>query len=232
MNILLAGDTHGDRNNISNLIDISVSKECSILFILGDFGFFPHLPEQAKFLDFCEQEFIRSGVEIRFIRGNHDNCKILNSLGEGIHKIRNGLFYHSDGFVWEWEGKKFVGIGGAYSIDKEFRTEDFDWWKCEQIPFYLTETEIGNVDFIFSHDAPISSNLDSVLDFRFDIQTIANRNKLQMICEKVCCSYLFHGHYHRRHFGYGSFSDGTEFTCVSLDANCGQIQNQIWLLEI
>lgn len=232
MRILVIGDTHGDKDNISNLMDVAISNECDKIFQVGDFGYFPHIEKHNSFLDFCSAEIHRSGIPIHFIRGNHDDVVSLKKFGFGIHSIRENLFYHSDGFVWEWCGKRMVGIGGAYSIDRKFRTEGIDWFKDEQIPLYLTEKEIGKVDIVFSHDAPMSSSIDSLLDFGMDIGTIGNRNKLQLICENVRCGRLFHGHYHKRYDCRGRFVDGERFDIVSLGANCNMLSEQWEILEI
>lgn len=232
MKLLIVGDTHGDKENISLLMNVAIENECEKIIQVGDFGYFPHIPKHDSFLDFCSAEIYRSGIPIHFIRGNHDNCEILNQLGEGIHSIRDGLFYHSCGFVWDWNGKKFVGIGGAYSIDKGHRTEGVDWWRDEQIPNSLTYKEIGKVDYLFSHDAPISSDIESLLDFRMDAETIGNRMKLQTICEGCMPEIVFHGHYHKKYDCRGSFSDGSEFLIRSLGANCNMLNTQWTILEV
>lgn len=232
MRILVIGDTHGDKNNISNLMAVAISHECDKIFQVGDFGYFPNDKDSNSFLDFCSSEIYRSGIPIHFIRGNHDDVVSLNKLGFGIHSIRENLFYHSDGFVWQWGEKKFVGIGGAFSIDRMYRTEGIDWFREEQIPLYLTEKEIGKVDILFSHDAPTSSDIDHLLDFRMDIGTIGNRNKLQLICENVRCSKVIHGHYHKRYECCGRFVDGGRFDILSLGANVNMLSEQWEILEV
>lgn len=55
----------------------------------------------------------------RFIRGNHDNPEVCKQHTQWI----------SDGHV---EGDMMF-VGGAVSVDKEFRTEGYDWWAEEEL---------------------------------------------------------------------------------------------------
>ncbi len=55
----------------------------------------------------------------RFIRGNHDNPSVCSRHTQWI----------ADGSV---EGEMMF-VGGAYSVDKDFRVEDFSWWPDEEL---------------------------------------------------------------------------------------------------
>ena len=83
----------------------------------------------------------------RFIRGNHDNpatCKEMKSyLGNYGYLEDEGIFF----------------VGGAFSIDKQYRTEGADWWPDEE----LDGTELNEMvalyekvkpRIVISHDCP------------------------------------------------------------------------------
>lgn len=55
----------------------------------------------------------------RFIRGNHDNPEVCKKHSQFI----------PDGVVEE----DVMFIGGASSIDRAWRTKDYDWWEDEQV---------------------------------------------------------------------------------------------------
>ena len=60
----------------------------------------------------------------RFIRGNHDNPSVCAKHSQWI----------ADGHTETTEnGTKIMYIGGAWSIDHEYRTEDVSWWADEEI---------------------------------------------------------------------------------------------------
>lgn len=81
----------------------------------------------------------------RFIRGNHDNPS----------SCKNHSQYISDGTV---EGKIML-VGGALSIDKEWRIKDINWWEDEE----LSQEELDKLlsvylktkpEIMVTHDCP------------------------------------------------------------------------------
>lgn len=55
----------------------------------------------------------------RFIRGNHDNPSVCKQHSQCIN----------DGYIED----DVMFVGGAVSIDKEWRTEGYDWWPEEEL---------------------------------------------------------------------------------------------------
>lgn len=64
--------------------------------------------------------------------------------------------------VWEWDGVTYGSLGGATSIDVEYRRRGWSWWEQEA----PTEEELGyllsvaggkNIDVLFTHDGPLEA---------------------------------------------------------------------------
>lgn len=99
----------------------------------------------------------------------------------------------------------FLVLGGAYSIDKEYRLiNGWHWFADEQMPenernriLYLTD-QVNNFDYILSHTAPISEE-PTYLFLKFVDQTKVDKTMeifLEKIKNKVNFKKWFFGHYH------------------------------------
>lgn len=73
------------------------------------------------------------------------------------------IIYAEDGSIFNLNGKKFAVIGGAYSVDKEYRLQyGYRWFEDEQpseeIKRYV-ESQLESVDYkidyILSHTSPL-----------------------------------------------------------------------------
>lgn len=162
--IHITGDTHGDyvRFIENNLGDDNWSED-DYLIICGDFGF--------VFLDsYVERshlDYMRKPYTILFCDGNHENFPLLDSYpeeewhGGRAHRIRDNIFHLMRGQVYEIDGKKIFTMGGAYSIDKEYRKLGYSYWE-EELPSKEEYEEAtsnltkhnNKVDIIITHTAP------------------------------------------------------------------------------
>ncbi len=48
--VLVAGDIHGNVSWIRRLCDLAQQHDCDAILQLGDFGFWPHHPDGARFI--------------------------------------------------------------------------------------------------------------------------------------------------------------------------------------
>ena len=106
-------------------------------------------------------------VTTLFIDGNHENFEQLNSYGIDIwnggkvHFIESGIIHLMRGQVFEIDATRFFTFGGAYSIDKMYRTEGVSWFS-EEIPnckeyeegWHNLEKVDFQVDYILTHSGP------------------------------------------------------------------------------
>ncbi len=164
--IHFTGDTHGEQRRFDELHALG---ECAwamgdTLIVCGDFGYvFKNDSKENIFLNYLESK----PYTICFCDGNHENFRALYSYpveewnGGKIHRIRKNIIHLMRGYVFTIEGKKIFAMGGAYSIDRYMRRENFSWWK-EELPNneeYNTASRSlkavnYEVDYIISHTAP------------------------------------------------------------------------------
>lgn len=225
MRILIAGDTHGDRTNVASLLDHAYNNNCSKIMILGDFGYFEHIPQYPSFVKSISNEAVKSDIDIHWIKGNHDNHEMLNRLyGSNISTIAPNVIYHPNCSTWYWDGVKFGSMGGAYSIDKAQRTIGYDWWVEEEISNQdlYNSVNMGNVDILFSHDCPLNGNVSDYCDFTLNANSLENARKLQYVVDNVKPYLLFHGHFHLRYDGKGLYNENdncVEYKIIGLSHN-------------
>lgn len=122
---MLLGDTHGNTKFLTNQI-FPVAKEQGVQWIyqVGDFGYWEHTLQGRDFLDQVNESLARYGLNLLFIQGNHDKTSLIDkdyTEIDGFHVIRSSLWYAKNGTRWDYEGTSFIALGGAYSIDKEYR---------------------------------------------------------------------------------------------------------------
>lgn len=132
MKVRYVGDIHGD---YMAFLRASEGAESSVQ--VGDWGFGFGTLGQADFIDkFLDPE----DGERRMIRGNHD------SLEEAL----KSKHFIKDGTVEMIGDYKVMYVGGAYSIDRMWRTEGVDYWSNEE----LTQAELGDMISIYAREKP------------------------------------------------------------------------------
>ena len=169
--IYVTGDTHAhidiDKLNQTHFPEqVGLTKD-DYLIILGDFGF---VWDGGK-NDMCGQDLLRSKPwTTLFIDGNHDCHPMLwefpekEMFGSTVREINESIFYLERGNVYAIDGYTFLTLGGADSIDRQFRTSGFDWWETESIRVddYCAAINNSNklrisnkpLDFVLTHCAP------------------------------------------------------------------------------
>lgn len=214
--IFLTGDTHAT-NDIDKLIDFADNNGKELtkddkLIILGDFGFIWNwrgLDEKEKYwLDW----FKKQPWTTLFLDGNHENFNrlekypIVDYCGAKAAKVNNSLFHLLRGQIYTFNDQKYMTIGGADSIDQEFRTENKLWWKQEtigdkDIELAISNAEIYNneVDYVLTHAAPNvfvdELWLNHVLEYEVRYFS-SSEARLDKIREQIKFKKWFFGHYH------------------------------------
>jgi len=135
------GDVHGKFSAYKRLIrNVPVSRQ------VGDMGvgFRNRLGEPTAN---PPRDSMKRYGDHRFIRGNHDNPGAC--AGMELH-IRDGVFDETNNIFY---------VGGAKSIDVQYRTEDYDWWRGEELTYaefqpIIDEYERIKPRVMVTHDAP------------------------------------------------------------------------------
>ena len=207
--IMVAGDWHMNTNHAYWCFQIAKNNDIDIILQLGDFGYWEHSPWGKEFLDALEDLSKKFGIEVFWIDGNHENHELLRSRYlKNVHivRIRKGVYHIPRGETWEWDGVKFLAMGGAYSIDKDSRFHGVDWWPEETIKYgdIMRGMDAGKVDILVSHDVPAGGPLDEMLKsvgYKHDADSKAQRELLRELCFVAQPDLILHGHYHHRYSG-------------------------------
>ena len=205
MATFLKGDIHGNLFEIIDFIDrCNLGKNDNII-ILGDCGIAwrkdkKDLAQNIKLWNECG-----NGVKLYFIDGNHENFNILNSLPieNNMGKIADNIYHLRRGQVYEFENKKILVCGGADSIDKYRRIENFTWWKEEAISQEtIDDIPAGHYDYVLTHCCPRSvfeKNKIYLSTLQFLDENKINHNSedmLEQLKNKITFDHWFFGHYH------------------------------------
>ena len=205
MATFLKGDIHGNLFEIIDFINrFNLGKNDNII-ILGDCGIAwrkdkKDLDQNIKLWNECG-----NGVKLYFIDGNHENFNILNSLPieNNMGKIADNIYHLRRGQVYEFENKKILVCGGADSIDKYRRIENFTWWKEEAISQEtIDDIPAGHYDYVLTHCCPRSvfeKNKIYLSTLQFLDENKINHSSedmLEQLKNKITFDHWFFGHYH------------------------------------
>lgn len=167
--IYITGDTHGDFSRIKEFCEDNETTKDDIMIILGDTGINYYLDESDTAL---KEEVSQLPITFFCIHGNHEERPYLihtyeeRIWNEGLvyyEKEYPNLLFAEDGEVFNFEGKKAIVIGGAYSVDKNYRLSgNMPWFESEQPDERIKELverkleqENWKIDFVFSHTGPL-----------------------------------------------------------------------------
>jgi len=194
--IRFIGDIHGNEKPYFQIVkDVQQSVQ------IGDYG--------AGFnsdWDIKMSEWQTKNPSHKFIRGNHDDPKVCNSMPN----------YLSD-WVYD-DNNKIMYIGGAWSLDYGLRIEHETWWPDEE----LSQEEFDAVQrayiyykpqIVVSHDAPLNIPKFMKLCEGLEVPTRTAVRFRQMFRYHQPKLWLF-GHWHAdKELTF----DGTLFKCININ---------------
>ena len=205
--IYITGDTHREFSRLNYIKNI---KENDMLIVLGDTGINYCLDNE----DISYKEYLKKfKIKIFCVRGNHeerpeniDSYKEVNMFDGKVYIEKNypNLIFAKDGEIYNIDGKSFLVIGGAYSIDKNYRLlYGYKWFKDEQ----LTDIEMKNIlekikgkhfNIVLTHTCPYK--YEPTETFLNDIdQTKVDKTMehfLDKVEESISYNKWYCGHYH------------------------------------
>ncbi len=170
MAVILTGDTHGDFDRIEEYCEEYDTTPDDVMVILGDAGVNYFLDER----DVEKKERLtRLPITLFCVHGNHEERP--EELDGYVEMTWHGgvvlyepdyanLLFAQDGAAYDFDGKKAVVIGGAYSVDKFYRIANgVPWFPSEQ-PDEAVKARVEarlerlgwQVDYVFSHTAPFA----------------------------------------------------------------------------
>ena len=205
MATFLKGDIHGNLFEIIDFINrFNLGKNDNII-ILGDCGIAWRKDKKDLAQNIKLWNEYGNGVKLYFIDGNHENFNILNSLPieNNMGKIADNIYHLRRGQVYEFENKKILVCGGADSIDKYRRIENFTWWKEEAISQEtIDDIPAGHYDYVLTHCCPRSifeKNRIYLSTLQFLDENKINHSSedmLEQLKNKITFDHWFFAHYH------------------------------------
>ena len=204
--IYITGDTHRE---FYRLHDIEKNKN-NMLIILGDTGINYYLDERDKML---KEQLNSYNIKLFCVQGNHEErpenistYKEVDMFGGKvfIEEEYPNLIFAKNGELYDIDNKKVLVIGGAYSVDKNYRIiYGYPWVKDEQ----LSKEEMDNIlnkyrgqhiDIVLSHTCPLKYEPTEV--FIKDIDQYHVDKSMEKFLDKIEQSIDYDkwycGHYH------------------------------------
>jgi len=236
MKILICGDTHMEFGKLNQLLS---KKQPDMVIVVGDFGYWPSLMEvrlnygwggsttnYIKKETNCLSKIKPGKTKIYWVDGNHEQHSELNKYQNGkIHELEKNIFFCSRGSSLTLsDGRNVLFIGGAYSIDKNQRTERVDWFHEETISNKDYDKAISHekIDIVISHTAPeyfapdlMNGNMAKIYD--------PSCKALNGIFDKYKPPLWYFGHWH---FYKEAVFKGCYWTCLNYVGN--QVGGRQW----
>lgn len=231
--IYITGDIHGDFRDLIALDETLGFTEDDLIIILGDVGanYYLHGRDRQT-----KKRAARVAATFLCIHGNHEARP--QSLPDLYHEQpwRGGsvfvedawpnLLFAKDGEVYDLDGFKAIAIGGAYSIDRDWRVREGIPWFPDEQPDDDVKRQVEaaldardwKVDVVLSHTCPakytpVEAYFQGIDQSRVDKST---EDWLDSIEDRLDYQRWYCGHWHinkhidRMHF---LFSDVEEFAC-------------------
>lgn len=249
MKTVVAGDWHGNTVATRRAMHFAQKFGASEVFQVGDFGFgWRQVASGDAMIDACSRAASAYEVDLFWLDGNHENFDKLEEIGafgaQEPVELAPRVFYVPRGCVIERDGKRALVIGGAYSVDKKYRTPHKSWWPQEEITHADLERcyEAGEVDVVFSHDAPHPAFVAALtlaadgdlaeadhLVWKNDLAfpgAAPNRMALQSVLESANPRLWVHGHYHTQYEAL--LANGTFVYGLDMETEAGSLVLLDW----
>lgn len=220
MRVIFTGDTHGDvatrLENIKRNMDNIVPEETAVI-IFGDAGLNYYLNKTDRK---NKQRVSNIGIRVYCVRGNHEKRpQDVPGMVLVYDQDVNGFVYMEekfplirylvDGGEYTINGRTFLVIGGAYSVDKYYRLARSagcgfsGWFENEQLSAeerdeILNKVKGNHYNFVLTHTAPIIWEPSDLFLSGIDQSTVEKDMEywLKDVSDRISWDYWMFGHYH------------------------------------
>lgn len=193
MKILIVGDVHNEFGRLNELIN---RRNADLIIACGDFGFWPAVPWAEPLSNIKLQKT----KKLLWCDGNHENHWALRD--RTTDELAPNIIYMPRGSTYKLEdGRTIMFMGGAHSIDKQFRKLGIDWFPEETI----RQSDFQNlpnikIDIFITHTCPVEL-LNDMLKFDKRKHTDPSNHALSELWRIYKPSLWFFGHWHRHSTG-------------------------------
>ncbi|WP_062077196.1 metallophosphoesterase family protein [Demequina globuliformis] len=212
MLIGLIGDVHANHSWLARSLDALHARGITTVIQVGDLGI-GFSPTGGRAWHHVNDHLAELGMTMYVAPGNHDNYDQIDQLetvAVGWLEFRERILLAPRGHRSEHDGRTFVWLGGAGSVDRSYRLRLEGmrgartlWWPQEAVTDADVEATIegGHADVMISHDAPYPvPSIERSLTAKFDLHDVndAHQSRLRFTqaVAAVRPSLLIHGHYH------------------------------------
>ncbi len=212
MNVYLTGDTHRRFERIVSFCRRMETTPEDVIAIMGDVGINYYVDSSDYRL---KEKLTQLSVTLFCVHGNHEE-RPYNVPGYFEQQWHGGTVYMNplfpnqifakDGEIYNLNGKKVLILGGAYSVDKQYRLmKGWRWFESEQPDDKIKEHVVANldkagwkVDTVFSHTCPFKYMPQHLFLKGINQNTVDNSTEhwLQEIEEKLAYDKWYFGHFH------------------------------------
>ena len=209
--LFFVGDIHGEFKALVWKLTQQYRVTDANVVILGDCGIgFGKIQYYKDLFKKLSEKLENSNIVLYMVRGNHDNKDFWTSPDLDLSSLFPRFKFLRDHEVIELSGKAIYPIGGAHSLDRDWRQKYNSlmesvgsskriWWPSEVIEKKYKDIPI-KVDIIASHQAPLSFEpillRDREMSKEMFEDILDERKYLDYIFQNVRCKYWFFGHHH------------------------------------
>lgn len=210
--IYITGDKHGDYSDVFEFCYKYKTTRDDVLIILGDAGINYYLDDRDYIL---KNSLLQLLITLFCVHGNHEE-RPENINSYKMNKFNGGIVYYEedypnilfakDGEIYNFNGNDTLVVGGAYSVDKDYRLiMGYNWYSSEQPNDEIknrvinTLKECNNkVDIILSHTCPYKYMLVEVFISGIDQSKVDKSTEefLDEIESTTLYKKWYCGHYH------------------------------------
>lgn len=208
--VRLVGDIHGNFNEYS-FYTLGVGRTRHMGDVappdysvqVGDFGIGFYTPYWHESVN----DWMKVHTGHRFVRGNHDDPAMCKTMAG----------YIADGTV---EGDVMF-VGGAYSIDKDWRTPGIDWWPDEELSYEELDKMFDKYvetkpRVMITHDCPTHVSYEMFISKGLGMENVPviqtrTAQAFQAMWEEHKPEEWYFGHWHNTRT---MTLDGTKFQCL------------------
>lgn len=204
--VAVAGDWHGDLQWARQVIRVAHAAGAKTILQVGDLGVLWPGAGKGRWDAKLDRYLDGFDMELIFIDGNHDSHQDLRALtieADGLARVRPRIKYLPRGGRTVVHGMTLGGLGGAFSVDYNWRKRGVSWWPgIEEVePHDIARLVAGGpIDLLLTHDVPAAVPMLS--DLALPDDTIAraqvSRDLLQQAVEALRPPNVFSGHWHVR----------------------------------
>lgn len=202
--VLVAGDWHRNLHAAFPKRVIKLAQQLMIDTILhvGDFGYKYATTDAYTFEKPLHRALIEADIKLVWVDGNHENHEMLRTLprldnGFVQTGARGNIFYAPRGHRWEWSGRKFGALGGAWSPNWARLKEGSTLFKDLEETTWKDFETLGNepLDYLVTHDVPARVAMKTMFGI---VEKTETRKILQKAVDVTKPSRIFSGHWHQR----------------------------------